>query len=227
MKKILFLLLTISLFAACKDKPAKTSNTTHTETTTKTTKPSEKKMIGTAMKVDVAKSVLKWKGTKLGGEHKGTIKVSNGTIYSKDNKITGGKVTIDMNTINNTDLSGGWKTKLETHLKGAPGKEDDFFNVKAYPTATFEITKVIEVKNNPKATHRAMGNLTIKGVSKSIAIPCNITNDGSTVHITSDGFMIDRTKWGINYKSKTIFPSIKDKFVDDKMGVDLDITAVK
>ena len=46
------------------------------------------------------------------------------------------------------------------------------------------------------------------------------------VRVKSETFSIDRTKWGINYGSKSIFDNLGDKFIDDDMEITIDVTAV-
>ena len=46
------------------------------------------------------------------------------------------------------------------------------------------------------------------------------------VQVKSETFTIDRTKWGINYGSKSIFDNLGDKFIDDDMEITIDVTAV-
>lgn len=233
MKKLLIVLLTISLFASCKDKTAKTDAVVATEEIAKTD-PEQKmqeiapKLIkGDAMMIDAAKSIVNWTGTKPTGQHTGTINLSRGALFSSEGKVTGGKIMLDMNSINCTDLSGAYKADLEAHLKGTkPGEENDFFNTTEHPLAIFDVTKVIEVKNS-KTTHMAMGTLNIKGIVKPIGIPCDIVVTENSIHVTSKGFNIDRTQWGINFMSKSIFSNLKDKFINDKIELDLDILASK
>jgi len=227
MKQFLFLMLTISMFTACKDKAA-TITETATEATEAIKEEVTKAIKGTPLNVNTVTSLVNWTGVKPTGQHTGTIKLSKGMVFTDNGKVTGAKIMIDMNSIDCTDLSGEYKADLEAHLKGTKaGEEDHFFNVASHPIAMIEISKVIEVKNSETATHRAMGNLTIKGISKPVGIPCNITVDDNGVHVVTKGFEIDRTQWNVNYGSKTIFSDLKDKFINDKIQIDLDITASK
>ena len=129
-----------------------------------------------------------------------------------------------MNTITVTDLDqNSGKESLESHLKGTvEGKEGDFFNVLKYPTATFVITGV---KDEAGKTMMS-GNLTMLAISQNISFPVQITNQDNMVQVKSETFTIDRTKWGINYGSKSIFDNLGDKFIDDDMEITIDVTAV-
>lgn len=158
--------------------------------------------------VDVANSTLKWKGAKPSGEHWGTIDLSEGTMNFSEGKLVGGKFTVDMNTIVDTDMPADneYNAKLVGHLKSA-----DFFDVEKYPTSTFEIT---EVKEHEGKLHIS-GNLTIKEATKNITFPASLSQiDGITV-LTSETFTVDRTDFDVRYGSKKFFDDLKDKFIND------------
>lgn len=174
--------------------------------------------------VDTAKSKISWKGEKPTGSHHGTITISSGDVAVIDRNIQAGNFTIDMNSIVSEDLDGEQKTNLEAHLKGTvEGKEGDFFNVTEYPNATFELTGV--EGENGKITVK--GNLTIKDKTNAIEFPATVSFPGNTLFLKSDTFTIDRTKWGINYGSKTIFGDLGDKFINDDMELTVELHASK
>jgi hypothetical protein len=45
--------------------------------------------------------------------------------------------------------------------------------------------------------------------------------------LTSKPFSIDRTKWGVNYGSKSIFDNLGDKFINDDIGLEIELHASK
>ena len=140
-----------------------------------------------------------WEGAKPMGKHHGTIKLSSGTIHVNSGNVEAGNFVIDMNSINDEDLEGDKKANLEAHLKGTvEGKEGDFFNVKEYPTAKFEMTGI---ENNV-----VKGNLTIKDKTNAIEFPATVTMEGDKMMLKSETFEIDRTKWDVNFGSKSVFP---------------------
>ena len=77
--------------------------------------------------VNAQKSTVKWKANKVTGSHEGLINIKTANLTFDNDELTGGEVTIDMSSINCTDLSGPYKNKLEDHLNSA-----DFFNVSDY-----------------------------------------------------------------------------------------------
>ena len=183
------------------------------------------KATGVTMGVDVANSKVLWEGTKPTGSHNGSVNVSGGSVSVKDGKVTGGNFTLDMNSITCLDLEGDSKAGLEGHLKGTAEaeKDDHFFNVKKYPTATFEITKVTGLAGNVDANSLVYGNLTMKDQTKQVNFKANINTDGNMVRVSTSKFTIDRTKWNVTYGSKSIFDDLKDKFVNDEIGLQIEL----
>ena len=181
---------------------------------------SEATEMATEYTVDTAASTIMWEGAKPTGKHHGTIKLSSGTVHLNNGNIEAGEFVIDMNSITDEDLEGDDKANLEAHLKGTvEGKEGDFFNVKEYPTAKFEMTGI---ENNV-----VKGNLTIKDKTNAIEFPATVTMEGDKMMLKSENFEIDRTKWDVNYGSKSVFPNLGDKFINDAMKITVSLVANK
>jgi polyisoprenoid-binding protein YceI len=174
--------------------------------------------------VDTTASVINWTGKKPTGTHTGTIKLKKGSFKANDSIIENGTFVIDMTSIVDTDLDGDQKTNLENHLKGTvEGKEGDFFNVKEYPTATFEVTGISEKDGQTML----QGNLTMKGKTNNIEFPITMNMDGETLEISSKEFAIDRTKWDVNFGSKSVFDGLGDKFINDNIELTFNVKAKK
>jgi len=173
-------------------------------------------------KVNTETSVINWMGEKPTGTHTGTIKLSNGTLAVNNKMIEAGKFNIDMNSIENQDLEGEAKANLESHLKGTvEGKEGDFFNVNKYPDATFELTGVTTENGKTMVN----GNLTMKEKTNNISFPAAVTFEGDNMTLKSEKFMIDRTKWDVNYGSKSLFDNLGDKFISDNIELQIELQA--
>ena len=212
LQSIMVLALTF-VATSCKDK-AKEAETNDAMSTTEVDDSANKYV------VDVDASKIEWKGSKPTGTHNGTIDIATGDIYMSNDTIEGGMVVVDMTTIVSEDLEGEGKQKLEAHLKGTTeGKEDEFFNVKKYPEATFEITGY--------SGNSLSGNLTLKGTTNNVTFPATVSKDGNSITIQSETFAIDRTKWGVNYGSKTVFDNLGDSFVSDDIELKIMVKANK
>ncbi|MFT7442511.1 MAG: polyisoprenoid-binding protein YceI [Maribacter sp.] len=160
--------------------------------------------------VDVATSVLNWKGTKPLGSHDGVVSLKSGSLVIEKNELVEGEFIINMSSIANVDMKGtDGAGKIEGHLKS-----EDFFDVAKYPTSKFVITNVEENEDGKLAV---TGNLKIKDVTKSITIPAVISTKAGVTTFKSDTFNINRTDFNVRYGSKSFFDNLKDKFIDDIM----------
>lgn len=158
-------------------------------------------------KIDVKKSTIAWVGKKVTGQHSGTISFKDGALTFKGGKVAGGAFTVDMNSINCTDLKAGeGKEKLEGHLKA-----DDFFGTDKYATATIKFTSV---KEKSKGVYAVTADLTIKG--KTAPVTFDLT---AGKNAASAAFNIDRTKYDIKYGSKSFFEGLGDKVIYDEFEV--------
>lgn len=221
MKRTL-LLLTIgaAFFASCQSDPK--ADNAQTGEAQQVTAPAG----GTAYKADLAQSRVEWTGTKPVGQHHGSMNLKDGSLTVDNGTITGGAFTIDMSTLKVLDKDTAGTTKLAGHLSSA-----DFFDVSKHPTATFELTSIkpgIEPTDGKElvmkdATHTATGNLTLKGVTKSVTFPAKIAlNDNMA---TADAnFNIDRTQWGLVYGNDQ---SLGDKFIRPTVNIQLHLVANK
>lgn len=174
--------------------------------------------------VDTTASVIAWKGEKPTGTHTGTIKLSQGAFKANDSVVESGTFVVNMKSLEVTDLEGEDKLKLENHLMGTvEGKEGDFFNVEKYPNTTFEVTGISQKDGKTML----QGNLTMKEETKNVEFPVSLNISGDTLELTSDSFVIDRTKWGVNYGSKSVFDSLGDKFINDEIELTINLKAYK
>lgn len=172
----------------------------------------------TVYMVDTDASIVNWVGSKPGGEHTGIVKLSTGELLVEGDEVVGGNFVLDMSTITNEDLAGTDKqAKLEGHLKTG-----DFFEVESYPTATFAITGVEAASDSPDATHQLTGNLTMKGVTKSVTVPAKIDITENGVMATTPKFTINRTEWGVNFKSGVLGVP-KDQAIHDEIGLQIEL----
>jgi polyisoprenoid-binding protein YceI len=110
----------------------------------------------------------------------------------------------------------------DNHLRTA-----DFFDVAKFPDFTFKSTKVAKKGSAWIVT----GDLTMKGVTKSITFPFNIAGflpgnerNGGRMGITAET-TINRRDFGVNYDNK--IPGTALQVVSDQIKVALQIEAVK
>ncbi len=162
---------------------------------------------------------LKWTAKKLAGEHQGDVKLKDGTL-NLDGKSDKGRFVFDLKSINNTDLNGEWKAKLEGHLKSP-----DFFNVDKFPEAVFVIK---EAKQDPKdkSKYEVKGDLTIKDITKPVAFPATIKEEKGKALVTAK-LTINRLDWDIRYNSGKFFDpkALGDKLILDDVNFAFDLAS--
>jgi len=168
--------------------------------------------------ISVDESSVEWTGRKVTGEHNGTVKLKSGNLEFTKGVLTGGSFSVDMQTIDNSDLSGEWKDKLVGHLKS-----DDFFGVEKYPTANFVITKV--VPQGP-GKYKVIGNMTIKEDTNPIQFIVNTVEENGKIYSTAD-ITLDRSKYNVRYGSGSFFDDLGDKTIYDEFDLKVNIVSAK
>lgn len=114
----------------------------------------------------------------------GFAKFSGKAEVDADGKLKSVNVDIDTTSLF-TSIQ-----KLTDHLKSP-----DFFEVREYPTAKFESTKIAPGEGGETII---TGNLTLHGVTKEISFPATVDSTGSGLTVHSK-FDIDRTQFGMTF----------------------------
>ena len=160
--------------------------------------------------VKIKESTLTWVGSKVTGSHEGTIDLKSGYLTLEKNNLIGGKFVIDMTTVVCTDLSGKGKASIENHLKS-----DDFFSVDKFPAASLTI---LDVKKNGVNQYQVNANITIKEITQKIVFDAEIKEKTAKAKL-----VIDRTEFGIIYKSGNFFEELADKAIYDEFEISIEL----
>jgi polyisoprenoid-binding protein YceI len=172
------------------------------------------KVTSTAFKARTDKSSVKWKATKLTGSHEGLVTLKSGSFdVDMDNGlISAGEFIVDMTTIKATDTD---SKKLYKHLHSA-----DFFDTENHTTSTLVIKSS---KSTGDKTQEITADLTIKGVTAPVTFTA--TQSAATENfLIYDGLItVDRTKYGITYKSS----ALGDATIDDNFTLDIRLVGEK
>jgi polyisoprenoid-binding protein YceI len=137
---------------------------------------------------DQGASKVTWVGSKVTGKHDGGFGTFKGTVDVVDGAPEKSKVDVQIEAESLTSDT----EKLTGHLKSP-----DFFDVKAHPKATFVSTE-IKKGGEKGATHTVTGNLTIKGITKTISFPATIAVNGDAANVDAE-FAINRRDFSLNY----------------------------
>lgn len=171
------------------------------------------------VKVDINKSTIYWKGSKISSYHDGYVKLRSGFLTIDHGKLAGGQFIIDLNTITNSDIKKKKKSDyLVSHLKN-----EDFFDVENYPVATLIITEVAHDGFNYIVT----ADLTIKDQKHSITFEARVPIKGTQFEAKSK-ISIDRTKWGIVYNSGNFIKDLAaNKIIKDEIEFEIQLFSQK
>jgi len=121
----------------------------------------------TRYKIDKGHSSLHWKVSHLGiSNTRGRFNEFNGTFTIDDANLKNAKVEIDID-VESIDSNDEGRDK---HLRGA-----EFFNTEKFPSMGFVSTAV--TKTDAK-TYRVVGNFTLLGVTKEVAIRMTKVGEG-------------------------------------------------
>jgi len=158
----------------------------------------------------IKNSTVVWVGSKVTGSHEGTVDLKSGSLEFDNKVLTGGEFVIDMSSIICTDLSGKGKASIERHLKS-----DDFFSVEEFPTANL---KIVNVKKKGLDNYLVSANITIKDVTQVIEFEATVKGETAQAKL-----VIDRTEFGIIYKSGNFFEELADKAIYDEFEMTIQL----
>ena len=159
--------------------------------------------------VDASRSTLKALGAKVTATHPIEFGQWQGQVAVSDGQLSGVEYTIQMESLSSDH------PKLTQHLKAA-----DFFDVSTFPTASFRSTKIVPGASEPGMTHTVTGELTIRGTTKQVSFPAQLTVGADEVAARTE-FAIDRKDFGIEYPGKP------DDLIQDKVVLTVELVAPK
>lgn len=159
--------------------------------------------------VDPAKSRIVFSGTQTEQPFSGQFKTFAATIDFDPAKPQAGHVLVAIET---ASASTGDAQKDEA----LPG--EDWFDVKAFPKATFEAASFTAKGGN---AYEANGTLTIRNVSKPVVLPFTLDTSGDTAHAVGKVQLV-RTAFGVGQGAWTT-----PEYVAFEVNVEIDLTATK
>jgi polyisoprenoid-binding protein YceI len=218
MKKIFLILFAFVTFVSCKNEAKPTLKISDA----KAASPVKDSVLTQDFQIDSLMSTLKWEGYEglsLGkSEHNGTLNINLGIIKLADGKPMGGKFSVAISSLIVDDIppTKPGNAKLKKHLLDA-----DFFDVAKFPEATFEITNSVP---NGIDSVDITGNLTLKGISKSITFPALIKFTDSNFTASTPKFYINRNDWEMYYRSES---SLGNEMIRNEIGIMISLTAKK
>lgn len=168
---------------------------------------------GDTIRIDLTKSNIHWKGTKMRGtgKHEGEIELESGYLITNNEQLSNGNFVVDMTTIRVTDIPEHEpipRNNLNKHLKSS-----DFFDVDKFPTSEFQITNVKQLTSDSLLVS---GNLTLKDITKNIEFGAKYQDKFFTTKFT-----IDRFQWNIAYEGNFADKTLVDRDIELKIKLKL------
>jgi polyisoprenoid-binding protein YceI len=160
-------------------------------------------------KANSEKSKFSWTGYASVGNYAptGTIQLSSGSLNFDGENIKKANFEFDMKTITHENKD------LQNHLRN-----EDFFDVKKYPKAVFNLEKI--------TNNQAVGTLKIKDITKKIVFPITIKISEKEIQIQAN-ITVNRTDFGIKYNSTSFFSNLGDYAIKDNFEFRLDLSMDK
>ena len=185
--------------------------------------------------LDKKNSQISWTGYKGLGDyikysHSGLVDLESGSVVFSKGELESFSINMNMESIKNTDIKDPSRSKrLENHLHN-----EDFFDTKKYKFASFSSTSIAKIKAK---SYRVKGFMTIKNKSQNITFTMSIEKDSYGKYSATGKLSLDRTLWGILYKSKkstkgftdkvqSIFDTYKDKLIKDDFDIRFDVKTI-
>ncbi len=164
--------------------------------------------------IETAQSLITWTGREVStSSHYGTLDFVSGNFEISNGAIVNGEFIVDMTSINNQDMQGDSKARLEGHLKS-----DDFFSVESYPTAAISINSS-ELISDGKWNVSA--DLSIKGFTHPVNFEMISSEDGWSANL-----VFDRSKYDVRFRSGSFFENLGDKLIYDDIELSVNLTTL-
>lgn len=163
--------------------------------------------VGISFAVDPAQSSLRALGAKITATHPIDFPEFTADVQVNGADIVGVNFEVKMASLVSDD------EKLTGHLKN-----EDFFDVEKFPTASFKSTTVAVGTAEADFTHTVTGDLSMHGQTKRITIPAKLAVSETGVTANSE-FVIDRQDFGIAY------PGRPDDLIQDNVRMTIRFVA--
>lgn len=155
-----------------------------------------------------AKQIIGWTGYGEVGSYSlsGVLKLKSGRFDYDGKTLSNGIFVFDMNSISHENET------LVKHLK-----DEDFFYVKKYPLAEFQLSAV---KNG-----KAFGFVIIRNIKKPIEFPVSIVENAVKQLVIKGTLRIDRTQFEIYYNSNSFFQNLGSNAIKNEFDLKFELIA--
>ena len=168
-----------------------------------------------------SESFIEWEGSNIANRHYGTLKIASGSLQVDAKRGMQGDIVVNMKSIKNIDQKDAvMRGYLEAHLKSS-----DFFDVVQFPVATMRIESVEHIGKSASAhNYKVHSRVTIKGVTKPVAFSVHGHMQDGSMYVQG-AFVLDRSKWDVQYGSARFFEALGKHLVHDEVFVRFKVVA--
>ncbi|MGC6429945.1 MAG: YceI family protein [Jejuia sp.] len=154
--------------------------------------------------IDTKSSIINWTGKAAFSAYSltGTLKTKEGYISIKNDSIRELFIIIDMKSLDHENAD------LKKHLRSK-----DFFEVKKYATATFELKAPVNIGKNEFILK---GTMKIKEKTFEESINVIYNTEEAVLNFNSS---LDRTKYGVTFNSPNFFKKLKQNAIADEFQI--------
>ena len=167
--------------------------------------------------VNPAASSIRWNATGFGGRgaRTGTVALASGLFVIRHEQLTSGTFTIDMQSIDVTDIPA-------TDVTARPRVRDQlrsvaFFDAERYPTSVFRSTGA---KRVGPARWQIAGTLTMHGVTRPIAFETDVRWLELGHMVATSTFTIDRRQWDVASRGSGLATDLVDDAIQLSLTLD-------
>lgn len=160
--------------------------------------------------VEVSYGSMKWEGCAAVGAYclDGTLDISAAELTVSSDEIENANFSVDMSSLTS-------ETKdLESHLKTR-----DFFHIKKFPEASFNLDSHVKLQEGEQ---QVTGEMTIKGITKTVDFILQLFKEDATWRLKGEIFM-NRVDFGITYNSPSVYEKLKDQAIADEIKLEVEI----
>lgn len=163
---------------------------------------------GQSLLLLIEESQVNWTGSAAIGSYQlgGSLTTEKGFLEIGEGLVMKGLVVLDMKSLV-SETAG-----LCDHLR-----KKDFFHVKKYPQASFELSRPCPLIEGKAVVE---GILAIRGVQKQVQIPVELALEGELIELKAR-LVIDRTEYGMRYNSPSFFENLGNQAIANEMVVDV------
>lgn len=158
--------------------------------------------------LDRTQSRVTWTGSTFVHDESGTIRFQEGILTREFGRMNG-VIILDMKTI-----SANSGEKLNDDLKSS-----NFFDIEKHPLGRIDVTDYRD--------GLVYADMTLRGNTHPVQFPITVVAETESIFLVTGNLTIDRTLWGIHYRSSSIFDGVGNEAINDDIDLEVNLVFYK